>query len=74
MQKSTGILAVLLTGVLERGAIRLALGLIAIDNALLLLLGVRALRPAGIRIRLATRLAGFSLTELVRARAVEIGG
>jgi hypothetical protein len=74
MQKSTGILAVLLTCVLERRAIRLTRGAIAINNALLLLLGVRALRPAGIRICLATRQADFGLTELVRSRAAEIGG
>jgi hypothetical protein len=63
MPKSTsGTLTVLLTCVLKRIAIRLTSGLIAIDNALILLLGIGALLSAGIRIRPATLLAGIGLT------------
>jgi hypothetical protein len=73
MPKSTGTLTVLLTYVLEPVAIRLTRGAIAINNALLLLLGIRALPPAGICIRLAIRPADIGLTELVLSRAAEIG-
>ena len=51
-----------LTIVLELIAICIALSLIATNNALLLLFGIRALRSTGICIRLATRLAGIGLT------------
>ncbi|MGA9216950.1 MAG: hypothetical protein WBZ54_17305 [Methylocella sp.] len=62
MAKSAlGILTVLVTGALELSAIRIALRFTAINYALFLFLGIRALRPAGIRIRPATRMAGIGL-------------
>jgi hypothetical protein len=56
-----GALTVLVTVALELFATRLALALIAINYALFLFLGIRALRPTGICIRPAIRLAGIAL-------------
>jgi hypothetical protein len=70
---ASGFLTALLAKILELFAILLAGGSIAIDNALLLLLGIGALRSASIRVRLATRLADLGLTEFVSPRAGMIG-
>jgi hypothetical protein len=55
----------LLAGVLEFIAIRIARGFIAFDNALGLLLGIRAETPARIRIRPAIRMAGIGLAKFI---------
>jgi hypothetical protein len=60
----------LLAFVLEPLAITDACGPITINNALSLFFGVRALRPAGIRICPATRLAGIGLAEFIRFGAI----
>jgi hypothetical protein len=51
-----------LTIILELIAIRLAYPRTTFNNALILLLGIRALGPTRICIRLAIRLAGIGLT------------
>lgn len=55
----------LLATILEFVAVRLALSLAAIDNALLHFFGIGALCSARIRIRPAIRMAGIGLAKFI---------